>query len=131
MADDLQGSAGDVIKHFVSIVVTSPVGVVTLVLSSFFGYGISFVLFDYRRSMVKRSHYPFHIAFGLGYAALMFAAVNFDLLSHQLTVDQIAQRTPLTLLVSFATSFLVMLGGGMWREFSKPYSGEGADGNRH
>jgi len=107
---------GEVAKAFTSIVIASPVAVVTMVLSAFLGYGISFVLFDYRRLQVKKTHYLFHVAFGLGYTAVIFLVVNHDILSHTLTARQMMDRMPLTLLVSFAVGFTVMLIGSVMRE---------------
>lgn len=125
MADNLPEPAKEIVKEFVALVLKSPPAVVTLVLSTFFGYGISFVLFDYRRTEVKKSHYLFHVAIGLGYAAVVFSVVNYDLLSHNLTMEHMTNRMPLTLLVSFVVAFLIMLAGGVWREFATPYaSGE-------
>jgi hypothetical protein len=131
MADNLPGPADDVIKEFTLLVLKSPPAVVTLVVSTFFGYGISFVLFDYRRAQVNKSHYLFHVAIGLGYAAVIFCGVNFDLLSVNLTVEQITNRIPLTLLVSFVLAFVIMMAGGIWREFSAPYSAGRTDGDGH
>jgi hypothetical protein len=111
-------SYDDIVKKFIKIVLTSPVAIVTLVLSTFLGYGISFVLFDYRRSKVRRSHFGFHVVIGLAYAALIFSCVNYDLLSHKLTVSQITERMPLTLLVSFSIGFLILLLGGIWRNLN-------------
>ncbi len=107
----------EVLKEFIIIVAKSPVAMVTIVLSTFFGYGISFVLFDYRRAEVGKSHYLFHVALGLGYAATIFSIVNHDLLSYNLTIDQISERMPLTLLISFIISFFVMTVGAIWRQF--------------
>lgn len=106
-----------VFKEFIPLVAKSPVALATLVLSTFFGYGISFIIFDYRGSAVGKSHYVFHMALGLGYAATIFALVNYDLLSHDLTVEQISERMPLTLLVSFIIGFFMMTVGAIWRQF--------------
>jgi hypothetical protein len=111
-----QNPTSEVLKEFAKIVIASPVAVVTIVLSAFLGYGISFVLFDYRRLQVRKSHYMFHVAFGLGYTAVIFLAVNYDLVSHSLTANQIMERIPLTLLVSFAVGFTVMLVGSVMRD---------------
>lgn len=112
-----------IIQHFVALVIQSPPAVVTVVLSSCLGYGISFVLFDYRRNPVKKSHYLFHPIFGMAYAALIFFIINWDLVSQALTVDQIAGRMPFTLLVSFCVAFFIMFGGAIWRQRSSPYTG--------
>lgn len=109
-------------KEFVSLVVKSPVALVTLVLVTFCGYGISFVLFDYRRTDVHRSHRFFHVFVGLGYTALVFVVANIDLISRDLTIDQITARVPFTLLVGFVVAFILILGIALWRERSAPYS---------
>jgi len=57
------------------------------------------------------------MALGLGYAATIFALVNYDLLSHSLTVEQISARMPLTLLISFIIAFFMMTAGAIWRQF--------------
>ena len=123
MADDIEGAAKEVGTSFISLVVKSPPALIAIVVSAFFGYGIAFVLFDYRKAPASKSHYAFHCVFGLGYAAVVFCLVNFDLLSRKLTLDQITERIPLTLLVSFVVAFAIMLIGALWREFSKPYAG--------
>lgn len=128
---DGPGGWDQVLKTFGDVVVKSPVATVALVLSTFFGYGISFVLFDYRRSQVLKSHYPFHVTFGLGFTAVVFSAVNYDLLSRNLTVDQITQRVPLTLLVGFAVTFVVIIAVAIFRELSTPYSREDVDAKRN
>jgi hypothetical protein len=131
MADDLPAPANELVKGFTSLVLQSPPAVVTLVVSTFFGYGISFILFDYWRAQVNKSHYLFHVAIGLGYAAVVFCMVNFDLLARDLTVEQITNRIPLTFLVSFVLAFVIMMVGGIWREFSTPYSSGKSNGNGH
>ncbi|MFY9744141.1 MAG: hypothetical protein WA252_05830 [Candidatus Sulfotelmatobacter sp.] len=108
--------SGEFLKEFARIVIASPVALVTLVLSAFLGYGISFILFDYRRLQVRKSHYMFHVVFGLGYTAVIFLIVNYDLLSRTLTASQIMGRMPLTLLVSFAVGFTVMLAGAIVKD---------------
>lgn len=120
-----------IITEFIRLALGSPVAIVTLVLSWFSGYGISFVLFDYRRSNPRKSHYWFHAAIGLGYTAVVFITVNLDILTRSLTVDQIARRIPLTLLVSVAAGFVIMLSGAIWREifYSKPKRSSGGNGN--
>src|ERR1700726_4708378 len=118
MADSLPTPATDVVKGFTSLVIQSPPALVTLVLATFFGYGLSFILFDYRRAKIRKSHYMFHVTVGLSYAAVMFCAVNYDLLSRTLTVEQIINRIPLTLLLSFGVAFVIMVVGAIWRELS-------------
>lgn len=93
---------------FMALIVESPPALLTLGLVTFIGYGISFVLFDYRSSKPHASHKVMHIVFGLGYAAVMFCLVNFDLLRRAITADEIISRLPVTLLASF-TAFFVMI----------------------
>ncbi|HEY1602098.1 MAG TPA: hypothetical protein VGG64_21025 [Pirellulales bacterium] len=129
MADDNAGQAIDIGKAFVLLVIQSPPALVTLGVSTFFGYGISFILFDYRRSQIQKSHYMFHVSIGLGYAAAMFCLVNFDLVTRTLTVEQITTRIPLTLLLSLGLAFVIMLVGAIWRELSAPYTAGQKNGN--
>jgi hypothetical protein len=111
--------SSDIASAFIKLVVSSPLAVVTLVLSWFCGYGISFILFDYRRSDARGSHKWFHSSIGLAYTAVIFIAVNLDILSRSLTPEQIALRMPLTLVVSFALGFPIMLIGAIWRGTAK------------
>ncbi|MCI0565112.1 MAG: hypothetical protein MN733_42135 [Nitrososphaera sp.] len=122
MNAELQNPTDQLVKEFVALVIKSPVAVVTIALSTLFGYGISFILFDYRRSPATKAHTMFHVAIGLGYAALIFCVVNFDLMSRTMTIAQMTDRMPLTLLVGFLFAFFVMIVGGIWREFYKPYA---------
>ena len=117
MANGWDETVDGVLKEFIPLVAKSPVAIATLVLSTCCGYGISFIIFDYRSSSVGKTHYLFHLVLGLGYAATIFAVVNFDLLSHDLTVEQISSRMPLTLLISFIIAFVLMIGGAIWRQF--------------
>jgi ABC-type glycerol-3-phosphate transport system permease component len=50
--------SAEIIAKFVQIVVSSPVAVVTLVLCWFCGYGISFIIFDYRKNLTICSTLP-------------------------------------------------------------------------
>jgi hypothetical protein len=111
----------EIFKEFVALVIKSPVAIMTVGVSTCFGYGIAFILFDYRRTEVRKSHRVFHVAIGLGYAAVIFCIVNYDLLSRGLTVEQITSRAPLTLLISAVVSFIIMTIGAFCREFSNPY----------
>ena len=111
-----QDPTGEIITDFAKLAVASPAAVATLVLSWFCGYGISFVVFDYRRSNVRRSHYWFHASIGLAYAAVIFVCVNSDILGRNLTAAQVEERTPLTLVVSFAVCFAIMIVGAVCRE---------------
>ncbi|WP_443748153.1 hypothetical protein [Asticcacaulis solisilvae] len=117
-------------KKFWALVATSPQAVICIALSSFLGYGISFIIFDYRKKVVQNSHYMFHVSIGLGYTAVIFCLVNCDILKHELTFSQLSARMPLTLLVSFAVGFLVLIGGTIWKEMSSPYVGAGARGRK-
>lgn len=107
----------ELLKEFIPMITKSPVALATLVLSTFFGYGISFIVFDYRRSAVEKSHYLFHVALGLGYSATIFSLVNYDVLTHSLTLEQISNRMPFTLLISFMVAFFLMTSGAIWRQF--------------
>ena len=99
--------------------IKSPVALITLVLSTGLGYGISFVIFDYRRSEVSKSHYLLHPIVGLGYASMIFTLVNMDILSRKLNYSEIAGRMPLTLLIGFVVAFLIIVFVSILREVKK------------
>ena len=93
------------------------------------GYGISFVLFDYRKSSVKKSHYFLHVFLGTGYAALIFIGVNWDVISRDITADAITDRIPITLIVSLALGFVIIFVWSIVKEVRSPIdSEEGNDG---
>lgn len=117
----------DVFKEFCSLVIKSPVALVSLVISFFFGYGIAFVIFDYRRSDVRKSHYIYHIIIGLGYTACVFSLVNRDLISPEICYADISGRAPLTLLIGFIISFIVIISVSLYREARVPYNKESED----
>lgn len=112
----------EALKEFFWLLIKSPIALVSFGMSFFFGYGMSFVLFDYRMSSVKKSHFPYHIGFGMCYSIVVFIIVNWTSLSYKITYDQICERIPFTLLVSGAIAFIVMLIGAIWREKVDPYS---------
>ena len=106
----------ELLKQFFILVMKSPVALVTLVLSAGLGYGISFVIFDYRRSDINKSHYLLHPVVGLGYASIVFTIVNTDILSRNLNYSDIVGRMPLTLLISFIFAFFIIIIVSIWRE---------------
>lgn len=99
----------ELFKQFFILVIKSPVALATLVLSAGLGYGISFVIFDYRRSDVRKSHYLLHPVVGLGYSAIIFTILNSDLLSKNMNYSDMAGRMPLTLLISFIIAFVIII----------------------
>ena len=101
-----------------TITLKSPLALVTFVLSWFLGYGISFVIFDYREQQAKKSHFYFHFTIGLSYSAFIFVIVNLDIISTHITIEDISQRIPLTLLISFSVGFILMIGGVIYRQRS-------------
>ena len=111
-----------ILENFGAIVASSTPATIGVVLSSSFGYGISFVLLDYRRALVKKAHLLMHAVVGIGYTATIFTIVNVDLLSRSLTFEQITMRMPITLLVSFVVAFVIIVSGMLWRERRSPYS---------
>jgi hypothetical protein len=46
MSKGWDGTVDGVLKEFIPLVAKSPVAIATLVLSTFFGYGISFIIFE-------------------------------------------------------------------------------------
>ena len=104
---------------FWELVTKSPPALVTLTLSVFMGYGVSFLVFDYGKSEAEPHGWQFHIAVGLGYAALIFLGVNGDIIGRKLTTDQMIERIPITFLVSFAILFIVIVIVSMLRRRGK------------
>jgi len=90
-------------------------------MSFFLGYGISFVIFDYRNNSVKKSHYLFHLIIGLGYSALIFIIVNSRLLGREMSEEEFSKAMPITLLISFAVAFLAIVSISIFKELKKPY----------
>lgn len=115
----------DVQKSFWLLLVKSPAALFVVGCSWICGYGISFMLFDYRKTDVKKSHGYLHVSVGTGYSAFVFLLVNFDLLSRAITVDQLVSRLPFTFLISFSLLFLVIVGVGVMRELRSPYASRG------
>jgi len=108
-------------KKFVALLLKSPIAIVTMVMSFFLGYGISFVIFDYRNNSVKKSHYLFHLIIGLGYSALIFIIVNSRLLGREMSEEEFSKAMPITLLISFAVAFLAIVSISIFKELKKPY----------
>lgn len=103
-----------------AILLSSKMTLATFLLSSFMGYGISFILFDYRiKTFNYWTHIPFHCIIGLGYTALIFVITNFDIFKRTLSLSEIIDRMPFTLVVSLAVGFVILLVGGIVREFRK------------
>lgn len=109
-------------KKFIALVLKSPIAIVTLVLSFFLGYGISFVIFDYRNNSVKSSHYLYHLIIGLGYSAFIFLIVNFKIISREMTEEEFSKAMPVTLLVSFAVAFIAIVTISIIKELKRPYT---------
>ncbi len=110
-------SWGDILKQFTVLVIQSPLAVAAFALSFFMGYGISFVLFDYRlKESLKKTHYLFHVSVGLGYTALVFCVFNSRAIVIPMSPEQIAERVPATLLFSLALGFIIIILVAIWRE---------------
>jgi predicted permease len=110
-------SWGDILKQFVLLVIQSPLAVAAFALSFFMGYGISFVLFDYRlKESLKKTHYLFHVSVGLCYTALVFCVFNYRAMAMPMSPEQIAERIPATLLFSLALGFIIIIVVAIWRE---------------
>ena len=109
-------------NKFVALVLKSPIAIVTMVMSFFLGYGISFLIFDYRNNSVKKAHYLYHLIIGLGYSAFIFIIVNFNIISREMTEEDFSKAMPVTLLVSFAVAFIAIVTISIFKELKKPYT---------
>jgi hypothetical protein len=114
----------NIIKEFFALIIKTPVALFALVASFLMGYGISFVLFDYRSSSVNKSHYILHIFLGVGYAALIFLGLNWDIVNRDITPEIITSRIPITLIVSLAFGFLVIFVWSIIKEVRSPIASE-------
>jgi hypothetical protein len=108
----------DLVTALVKILVASPIALFALCVSSSCGYGMSFILLDYHRQEARKSHRLLHPALGIAFAACVFLLVNHDIITHNLTGDQIGQRMPLTLIVTCAVAFPIMVAGIAYRQSS-------------
>jgi predicted membrane channel-forming protein YqfA (hemolysin III family) len=112
----------EVVKKFIELVLKSPTAIITLVLSFFLGYSISFIIFDYRNNKAKGSHFWFHLFIGLGYSALMFLILNWKKINLEMTEEDFSKVMPITILVSFAIAFIAIVTISIIREIKRPYA---------
>lgn len=108
--DDPQAS---IVERFVELVLQSPPAIVCLVLSTFIGYGLAYVLLVHGRENPPKLGTLLNVALGLGFTAIVFVVSNFDIIGRDLTAEQISDRAPFTLLIAFAVSFVVLVGAMM------------------
>lgn len=107
--------AGKIWDGFVKILLASPPSLVSLVLCTFIGYGLAYVLLVHGRSDPPRLGNVLSAALGLGFTAIIFMVSNFDILGPEITADQISARAPFTFLIAFAVSFMVLVGAMILR----------------
>ena len=100
------------------MILKSPIALFALITILFMGYGISFLLFDYRTNPRGISHY-LHITIGFGYTCLIFVATSWPIVfspSKHLNLSDLATYCPRTIVVSFAILFIVMVSVMIFRE---------------
>lgn len=92
------------------LILKSPVALFAGVATLLLGYGISFVLFDYRTNSKGYSHI-IHIFLGVGYACIMFALTSWNVLFGKKppTLDDLAIYCPRTIVISFATLVIAII----------------------
>lgn len=96
----------------------SPQLLICVVILFFLGYGISFLLFSYRRNTPVNVSNNFHLIMGLAYVALVFTLRNWRLLfqSNQVNLDHIVRELPQTFVISLALFFIVAVPVTIYRE---------------
>lgn len=105
-------------KDIWPLIIKSPIALFSLLMTFLMGYGISFLLFDYRRNPKGLPHL-LHIAIGTGYACLIFVFSNWALCFSKdvpLTLEDIARYSPGTMMLSFAILVIVMILVILFRE---------------
>jgi len=103
------------------MIVKCPIAVFGLVMTLLMGYGISFMVFDYRTNPKGISHI-LHIALGTGYACCIFVITGWNLIfsdEKNLTLEDIAAHCPKVMILSFAILVLVMIVVTVVRERKK------------
>jgi len=99
----------DSLRHIWPYILKEPIALLAFVVTYFMGCGVAFVLFYYRRERVHGWRGLDHF-FGGGYAAVIFTIMNWKEVwnsASPITIDQIKNRTPQTLLLSFALLFII------------------------
>ncbi|NMH26479.1 hypothetical protein [Flavobacterium silvaticum] len=110
----------DFLEKFGEIAVQSPTAIVTSVLSTLLGYGISFLIFDYRKPAgKKKASVYFHAVIGLTYTAFIFIVSNFSIMKRDMTAEDINKAMPFTLMISFAVAFLIIVSVSIYKEIKK------------
>jgi hypothetical protein len=93
------------------LILKSPLMLFLFAMTYVMGYGISYLIFSYRKEDHK---VPFfiHLFFGLGYSLLMFCVVNIKLIikmNSSITLQALSDNSVFTVIISFAVIFVVTL----------------------
>jgi hypothetical protein len=105
----------DIWGGFVAILLGSPPALVSLVLCTFIGYGLAYVILVHGRLNPPNLGNVLSAALGIGFTAIVFMASNYDILGPDITTDQISARAPFTFLIAFAVSFVVLVAAMLLR----------------
>ena len=99
----------------------SPQLLICVVILFLLGYGISFLVFSYRRNTTANVSNNFHLIMGLAYVALVFTLRNWRLVlqSNQVNLDHIIRELPQTFVISLALFFIVAVPVTIYRESRK------------
>lgn len=93
------------------MILKSPIALFALISTFLMGYGISFLLFDYRTNPKGLPH-VFHIFIGCAYTCLIFMATSWSMIfspTKPPDLPDLAIYFPRTMVVSFAVLFIVMV----------------------
>ena len=89
------------------LILKSPIALFSLFVTFLRGYGISYLLFDFRRESALEISNWLHLSVGGGYAALIFLIVNWRIVYNCPTLDDLAKYAPQTMVVGFAFLFIL------------------------
>lgn len=108
-------------KDIWPMLLKSPILLVSFVLSYLMGYGISYLLLDYRKEYKSLPSY-LHYFSGIGYVLLVFLILNFKTILNSkdnFNGELIIQQSLFTVIISFPILFIVYIAVVIFRERKK------------
>lgn len=103
------------------ILLKSPILLVSFLMSFLMGYGISYLLLDYRKEYRNIPNY-LHYFTGIGYVLLIFVILNFKAIFNSrdnFSGELIIQQSLFTVVISFPILFIVFITVVILRERKK------------
>ena len=119
MQDQQVEGFGDLWKQVVPLILKSPQVLTSVCMTWVMGYGMSFLLFEYRTNPRKVSTW-LHLSLGGAYAAFVFLVINWHLVFREVfNFDHLTQKAPQTIVVSGAILFILFIVITLCRERQK------------